>query len=148
MGMIMENRILTLGFIFIMLVSCKNECNEKNADFSTIQFRGFNKIKIDNISFKDLNTFIDYDYKKPKFDSIDKELNELNVKEFSSISLEKGFLVTINDTLKYKISNIKMEEIYLEKKTMWNTKLYGCSLSSYKQNDSLIESHGEIFINK
>ena len=84
----------------------------------------------------------------PKFVNTAFGIREFQINQLTSNSLTNGCIVTINDSLKYKINNIKMEEIYIKKKTMWNTKLYGCSLKGYTLNDSLIESHADIIIYK
>lgn len=145
MDMFMGNKFVIA--LMVILAGCTNHIDCKVQDIDEIYFQGFNNLKIKKISFEDIKDHTNYlEYLNPKFDSTDFGIKKIKINQLISNYIIKGFIVTINDSLKYKITNVKMEEVYIEKKTMWNTKLYGCSLKEYKLNDSLIETHSDIII--
>ncbi|MFH6948693.1 hypothetical protein ACHRV6_09395 [Flavobacterium sp. FlaQc-51] len=133
----------------IIFTGCNKNVECKEEGINEIYFKGFNILKIKKISFEDLkDSKNNLEYINPNFDSTDLGIKEFKTNQLTSRFMVNGFIVTINDTIKYKISNIKMEEVYIEKKTMWNAKLYGCSLKEYELNDSLIQTHSDIVIYK
>lgn len=146
--MFMGNKFI-IGLLIVIFTSCNKHVDCKVEDIHQIHFKGFNNFKIKKISFEDLNNRTNnLEYLNPEFVNTAFGIREFEINQLTSNSLTNGCIVTINDSLKYKITNIKMEEVYIEKKTMWNTKLYGCSLKEYRLNDSLIESHTDIIIYK
>ncbi|KQO22829.1 hypothetical protein ASF10_10740 [Flavobacterium sp. Leaf82] len=135
--------------LMIIFTGCNKNVECKEEGINEIYFKGFNILKIKKISFEDLkDSKNNLEYINPNFDSTDLGIKEFKTNQLTSRFMVNGFIVTINDTIKYKISNIKMEEVYIEKKTMWNAKLYGCSLKEYELNDSLIQTHSDIVIYK
>lgn len=61
----------------------------------------------------------------------------LRIDENISTLLEKGCIIMIDNSLKYTISEVKIEEI---KKTTMSGRRYFCELKGYKLNDSIINS--------
>ena len=145
--MYMENKTI-IFLLLVTLTGCDKHASCKVNDINEIYFEGFKKIKIDEISFEDLKDSTNHiDYINPKFETTVVGEKKLKINAPTSKLFNNGFLLKINNRFEYKVSDIKTEEISLEKKTMWGT-IYGCTLKEYKLNDSLIESKGDIIIYK
>lgn len=143
--MFLGNKFILMLLIFIFL-GCDKYADCSVEDIETICFEGFNNIKLNKISSMDLKDKTNNtEYVNPLFISVDNGSLTLKINQHTARSIKNGFIIIINDTLKYKVNDVKMEEIYFEKNTMWG-KIYGCSLKEYKLNDSLIESHSDIII--
>jgi hypothetical protein len=145
--MFMGNKVIMLLLMAIFL-SCDKNAECKVEDIDGIYFVGFDNLRIKKISFKDLKDQTNkLEYLNPILDSVDVEMKELKINKLTSNLIKNGFIITINERIKYKITNVEMEEIYIEKNTMFG-RIYGCCLKEYRLNDSLIESHTGIIIYK
>lgn len=146
MAMYMENRILV--FLVLIFMGCNDKdierCDLANTPMGNyINFKGFNR-KIDKIIIKDLsfvNKSISYDNPNLE-DNGDGELS-LKINTNTIPLVQKGCIIIINDSLKYKISGVKVGKV--QKSTMWNKKIF-CELKEYKLNDSIISDNGYIII--
>lgn len=145
----MGNKILIIVMYLVVFSGCKSSIDCKLEDIDGIYFKGFDRLKINKIAVKDLKDQTNnFEYSSPVFDTTDFGFNELKINQLSANAIKNGFEITINDSLKYKITDAKMEEVYMERKTMWGKKIYGCGLKEYKLNDSLIQTQGVILISK
>lgn len=142
--MFMGNKICMLLLIAIF-AGCDKHADCKVEEIDSIYFEGFNKIN--KISIEDLadktNTL---EFADPKLDSINIEAKRLEISPTTNL-FKNGFMIRINDSINYKITDVKMEEVYMEKNTMWG-KIYGCGIKEYKINDSLITTNGMIMIER
>jgi hypothetical protein len=145
----MENKVLVFLLSLFLLCSCN-----KNADceieVNQICLKNFNNCKRDKIYIEEIgNKTNSFTYQAENLTRSNAEGDSLTLKlnQQTNNIFKNGILFIINDTMKYKIDEIKMEQIDSGKKTMWGT-IYGCCLKNYKLNDSLIESHDDIIIYK
>ncbi|MFK7000815.1 hypothetical protein [Flavobacterium oreochromis] len=140
----MVNKLAVVLIFFVFGCQKKSDCDSENVN--EIYFQNTNHIPIDYISFSDLNGVTsEVKYSNPKLKKAEKNIEKLEINEITSQLVKDGFLITINGKYKYRIEDVKYEEIFLEKRTMWGTKLYGCYLKEYKLNGDLI-NYGNILI--
>lgn len=145
--MYMENRLFIL-FLFLLIscnkkghISDKREYNEYYEGH--ILFLGFENLKIKQISFEEVNNMKDkIDYKSPNFDSIRNYKTIDLYFQLDSIStklINNGCYITINEKLKYKITDVQSAEI--ERFGNFGSVAYDIYLKQYKLNDSIIKTN-------
>ena len=145
----MENKVIIFLLASVLITSC-NKHADCEVEVDQVCLKNFNNFKIDKIYVEDIgNKTNSFAYFSPKLipDNTEISLLAFELNQQINNSFKKGINITINDTMKYKIDEIQMEEVDSGKKTMWGT-IYGCFLQSYKLNDSLIESHADVIIFK
>ena len=141
----MGNKIMML-LLIVIFAACDKHTDCKVEEIDSIYFEGFdsvNKISIEDLVDKTNNL----EYLDPKLESTNIKAKRLEISFPSSNLFKNGFIIRVNDSLSYKITDVKMEEVYIEKNTMWG-KIYGCAIKEYKINDSLITTYGMIIIEK
>lgn len=141
----MGNKIIML-LLIVIFTACDKHTDCKLEEIDSIYFEGFdsiNKISIEDLVDKTNN----FEYLNPKLDSTNIKAKRLEISSPSSKLFKNGFIIRVNDSMSYKITDVKMEEVYIEKNTMWG-KIYGCAIKEYKINDSLITTYGMIIIEK
>ncbi|MBL4745803.1 MAG: hypothetical protein JKY08_05495 [Flavobacteriaceae bacterium] len=101
--------------------------------------------EIETISFEALNNPNDNEiYLKDKLEIHEKKTLILEINQKTSQIIENGCYVTINDSLKYKITDV--EFIKVERFGMWGSVGFSCNLKQYKVNDSLVDNQQTIVI--
>lgn len=141
----MGNKIIML-LLIVIFTACDKHTDCKLEEIDSIYFEGFdsiNKISIEDLVDKTNN----FEYLNPKLESTNIKAKRLEISSPSSNLFKNGFIIRVNDSMSYKITDVKMEEVYIEKNTMWG-KIYGCAIKEYKINDSLITTYGMIIIEK
>lgn len=142
----MVNKIKIL-LLMAICVGCNrnSDCIAENLD--NIYFEGFDKIN--KISIEDLvDKTNNLEYTNSKLVDTGFKEKRLVINDPTTKLFQNGFIIKVDDTIKYKITDIKMGQVYIEKKTLWGTKIYQCTLQEYKINDSLINTYGMIILKK
>ncbi len=143
--MFMGNKVILL-LMLVVFFSCDKHTDCKIEEIDSVYFKGFNEIN--KISIEDLiDKTNNLEFVKPELDSIDFKTKSLVINYSTTELFKNGFKIRINDSISYKITDVKMEEIYKQKNTMWG-KIYGCTIKEYRVNDLLISSYGVIMIEK
>jgi len=146
MDMFMGNKIILL-LVIAIFVSCKQDSDCIAEENDTIYFEGFDSIT--KVSIEDLvNKTNNLEYINPEFETTKNNAKKLIINDPTTNLFKNGFKIIINDSINYKITDIKLGQLDIEKKTMWGTKLYQCGLKEYRINDSLINTYGMIIIEK
>lgn len=145
----MESKVTVFLIMFFLFTSC-NKHTDCEIEINQINLKHFNNIKVNKIFIEDIGDKtknFTYQFPKLNVDNSEIDLQIFKLNQQTNNSFTNGVNIIINDTMKYKINEIQMEEIDSGRKTMWGT-IYSCCLKSYKLNDSLIVSHSDIVIFK
>lgn len=132
--------------IFMIFISCNNHgrkddlCildkvyNSKIIEFNGFEKKSISKLEIHNLKNEKFNIHLN------EIDSISRHTFFINLKNNKEEWVNKNlFFIVINDSLKYKISDIKTENI--ERFGNFGLVGYFCEISEYKLNDSLIKKN-------
>ena len=141
------NKVIIILFVFL---GCNNHkkkediiCSVRGQMGGYILFDNFKEI--DKIAFEALNNPNDNKlYLGDKFKIHEGTTLELKINLKTSLIIENGCYVTINDSLKYKITDV--EFIKVERFGMWGSVGFSCNLKQYKVNDSLVDNQQTIVI--
>ncbi|MFV0531856.1 MAG: hypothetical protein ACK5MD_10535 [Flavobacteriales bacterium] len=144
------NKLLIV--LFILFYGCNNHLKKEDAICSITNQMGGNILfdnfgKIDKIVFTSLRNPNDSPiYLGDKIEVHEKSIVRLEIDDETSRIIENGCNVIINDSLKYKITDV--EFIKIERFGMWGSVGFSCNLKQYKVNDSLIDNQQTIMIKK
>lgn len=153
MASFMENKILIILLIFF--ISCNRNSKSSDLEYeeyleNTIRLSSFDNYRVNKISFQEVNKLVNkVDYNSPTFDSIHNYKSTDLYFQLDTIStkfINKGCYIIINDSIKYKITDIKSGEI--ERFGNWGTVGFEYVLKEYKLNDSIIKNLNIITIFK
>ena len=139
-------KLLILLAILPFMMSCNKQRKKDDScaldkvyNSKMIEFNGFEKNSISKLEIRNLNNE-KINIHLNEIDSISTHNLFINLKNNKEEWINENiFLIVINDSLKYKISDIKTENI----KRFGNFGLVGyfCEISEYKLNDSLIKNN-------
>ncbi len=142
--------ILLLSYLFI-LSGCNNHTEKINCETNgiptgSITLKGFEKFKIDNIFFQNINDTTKYKFDITKIDSIggDEIIINVNSDIYEGIN-NNDFKIIINDTINFLVTDINIKPI--ERFGNFGSVGYECVLIDYKVNDSIIKGNEIIIYN-
>lgn len=143
--MCVENKFFNC-LIFMIFISCNNYGKkddlcvlDKVYNLKIIEFNGFEKNSISKLEIHNLKSE-KFNIHLNEIDSISRYTFLLILKNNKEEWINENiFFIVINDSLKYKISDIKTENI--ERFGNFGSVGYFCEISEYKFNDSLIKKN-------
>ena len=144
---------LCLVLVVLLLCSCiggtskyEGECDLRNTwNVNRITFKNISGVnKLDKIVFSECDSITErYEFKPLILPKNRKDDYELRINDDLALMLMRGCVITINDSIIHKISDINVGIV--TNHTMVS-KIEMCELVEYKRNDSIKNGHNGIVV--